>query len=404
MQLSGATRTAVRLAAEGASAAGADRVDGAHLLAGLAAADGGARHALGAIAERLRTPAGAVASRPSSFADDARAALEAAARHAVAAGRGHVVSADVLDAVLADEDGAAARTLRAAGHEPSAVRAGLAGRGHQDCCPETVPTHAAATLAELGAHAAVLPRWAWLAGLATRVGALALLYALVLAIARDTAGPEIIIVVAAGSMLVALAMAPIRQYTTLRRLTRPAAHTVALPPEAAPLLDRLGLGRLEVRVGPASGADRCHRRGRRAWILIGPNTDHDPERARFVLWHEAAHLARRDSRVRIITSLLGLGLWTGALLSFDLRALLAAAIGVPVVLTAGRWCDELACDRIAVRAAGPGPLRAWAAEHRALVSTLRASGRPPRRRRFRGRLSHPPLRLRVALHARRPRR
>jgi len=191
MQLSGASRGAVRVAAERAVARGSELVGCADLLAGLADVEGGgARHALGPAAERLRAPSGAAsgavpgAAKTIAFDAEAREAVEAGSRRAVAAERAHVASTDLLDAVLATPSGA--RALRSAGGDPDAVRAALE---HGECCPETVPTYTAAALAELVEGAGALPRRAWVAGFAGQLAVTALLYALVLAIAWDTAGP-----------------------------------------------------------------------------------------------------------------------------------------------------------------------------------------------------------------------
>jgi hypothetical protein len=202
-------------------------------------------------------------------------------------------------------------------------------------------------------------------------------------------------------MLIALGVAAIRAPATLRRMSARTARVVQLPPETDRLLRQLRLRSLEVRVHPGIGGDRCYRRLGRAWISISGHTDHDEQRVRFVLWHEAAHLARRDSRTRIATGVLGLGLLAGALLSFDPRAMVAAGAGLPLVATLARWWSEAACDRLAVRRAGPAAMRAWATELRRTAAALKARGLLPMRRRYRNRLTHPPMSLRTALHARR---
>ncbi|MGI5244895.1 hypothetical protein [Dactylosporangium sp. CA-139066] len=393
MRLSGAAGEAVRLAAQRAWASGADRIDGALLLAGLAGAEGGARHALGAFAEALRPPVqGAHGAQNVSFAEDAREAIEAAARRATANGRRYVTSIDLLDGVLGTAKGAGA--LRAAGADP----AGLASGDHDACCPESVPSHAEAALAEVVRGAGKVRRRAWVAGLAGRVALMAGLYAIVLAIAWDTAGPEIILAGGGGAVVVALGVAAVRVRGATRRLATNPAPVVPLPADAGPLLERLGLRSLEVRVGGGFATDRCYRRGRRAWIFVSEHTDHDAQRVRFVLWHEVAHLARRDSRGRIVTGLLGLGLLTGVMLSFDPRAMLVAGIGAPALAIAWRWWAEAACDRFAVRQVGGAALRAWAADHLAVVATLRRRRQLPKRLGRRTWLSHPPMRLRAALH------
>jgi Zn-dependent protease with chaperone function len=156
------------------------------------------------------------------------------------------------------------------------------------------------------------------------------------------------------------------------------------------MLHRLGLRHLEVRVRPAT-ADHCLRLARRAWIVISAHTERQVDLLPFVLWHEVAHLARRDIRVRRVTAIVGFGLLMASLVSFDPRAMVIAWIGVPVVTVAGRWWSEAACDRLAVEHAGAHALHRWAADVRANRGARRVS-------RVRSFLSHPPLALRTALH------
>src|SRR5258705_2742258 len=88
-----------------------------------------------------------------------------------------------------------------------------------------------------------------------------ILSALFLALAWDTAGPEIILAVAAGGILMATGVGAIRTHGAARRLSASSARPVPLPPGAAPLLAGLRLRSLEGRIGPRVATHRCYRRG-----------------------------------------------------------------------------------------------------------------------------------------------
>jgi hypothetical protein len=110
----------------------------------------------------------------------------------------------------------------------------------------------------------------------------------------------------------------------------------------------------EVRVQSEISRDRCYRLGRRAWIVMGEATENHQERSRFVLWHEVAHLARRDVTTRRLSASVQCSLFVAALASFDPRAVAITVAGTAVLAIAGRWWSELACDRFAVKQAGVG--------------------------------------------------
>ncbi|MEU7868770.1 hypothetical protein [Dactylosporangium sp. NPDC049140] len=321
------------------------------------------------------------AASPGPAAPELRLILEAGLRRSRAEGRLSVTTLDLLAALV-----------------EAGVAAAVPLDDHDTCCPETSTSFVPAVLGELSARAAEVPRRGWFANLGGNLAAWALLYSAVLALSRDTSGPEIVLAVAAGGIVMALLVAALKAGGQLRRLTAGTEPAVPLPGDAGPLLARLGLRRLDVHIHPAFGTDRCYRLGGRAVIVLSAHTERDPARARFVLWHEIAHLARRDSRVWTIGGLLGLGLLTGSLLSFDPRAMAVAGIGAPVLTIASRWWGEAACDRLAVRRAGPEALHAWARNTRAVVAAVRRTGTARRRGRLRARLTHPPLTLRMALH------
>ena len=386
---------ALMLAAEAAHDLGEKPVSGYHLLLGLADAEGGARHVLGASAGRLRD------AMPPAPADAPTAAdiVNIAIRDAYAGGRDRATTADILGAALATVDGPVASRLSAAGADPGTIRAALAERDHGTCCQETGVSEIRMVLAEMGSHANRIPsRGRALAGMAGGVIPYLLLWSAVLAVTWDTAGPELVLVPAAATTLVTSLLGPIVLRRRVRRSVARATTTLPVPDSMRPLLDRLGLRQLEVRLQSGPTMDRCHRLGRRAWIVLGEGTESTPTAARFVLWHEVAHLARRDITARRLNASLGYGLSVGALTSFDLRALAIALTGTAMLTVAGHWWSEAACDRLAVRQDGPEGLHAWAETIRGSLAALRLQRKLSRWARVKSLFTHPPLALRTALH------
>ncbi|WP_433043059.1 hypothetical protein [Dactylosporangium sp. CS-033363] len=366
MRLTEQSKRAIEAAAVAARRAGASSAGPGHLLQGLAEVEGGARHELAGLAGPPVAPGG-----------ELRTAIEAAARHAQAAGRDRVATADLLAGLLGTTVGE-----------------------HAGCCPEVVGSFVEPVLAEVTARAGAVPRRGWVGTLGVLLPFWLLLYGLLLAVTWDTSGPEIVVAGAAGSMFIALVVAPVQILRRRREVTVRSLALVPLPADAGVLLGRLGLRELEVHLQAGIGSDRCLWLGRKAVILLTEHTDGDLERARFVLWHEIAHLARRDSLAWTVTGLLGVGALIGAMLSFDPRALGLTLLAVPVLTVAGRWWGEAACDRFAVRQAGAGALRAWAVHLRTLVASARRTNPAARRSRVRALVTHPPLTLRMALHQR----
>ncbi|MFG2045074.1 Clp protease N-terminal domain-containing protein [Dactylosporangium sp. NPDC048998] len=411
MQVTDQALRATVLASEAAHTLGAEQVGSYHLLLGLADAEGGARHALGLSSERLRE-VGATLFPPKPehqgdarvpFAAELKEALERGIRQARASGHDHATTVDLLFALLGQEAGQeagpeaspAAELLRAAGTDPAEVRAALAEQDHGACCQETGVSPARPILADMGSRADLMPgRLRTIAGVVGNLIPCALLYAAVLAVSWDTSGPELVLTVGTVATLIPLMLSPLGSRRQIRRLTALAPTTVLAPEDIQPMLNRLGLRQLEIRIRPGIAQDRCYRLGRRAWIVLSGHTEHQPEPLRFVLWHEIAHLARRDGMRRGLVGVLSYGLILAALVSFDPRAMAIAFVGVPVVAVAGLWWSEAACDRLAARHAGTGALHAWAADRRAIVANLR----PSRRARAKGWFAHPPLALRTALH------
>jgi len=142
-------------------------------------------------------------------------------------------------------------------------------------------------------------------------------------------------------------------------------------------------------------AGAARRFGRVGMIFLRPALKKGhPDLTRFITAHEAAHLARDDSlsdalAVACLATLTGVAVATRPA---DAWWLYISAFALVVTL---RWCQELACDRIAANAAGPIP----ASEYIAYLdrADARRRNRPflPRiRARLRDRLTHPPRRMR----------
>jgi Zn-dependent protease with chaperone function len=193
-------------------------------------------------------------------------------------------------------------------------------------------------------------------------------------------------------------LSPITLHWRVRRSVARATITLPAPESMRPLLARLGLQQLEVRLQPGPAVDRCHRLGRRAWIVLGEGAERTPTMARFVLWHEVAHLARRDIAARRLNTCLGYGLFVGALTSFDLWALAIAITATARLTVAGQWWSGAACDRFAVRQNGPESLHTWAEVVRGSLAALRLQRKLSRWARVKSLFTHPPLALRAALH------
>jgi Zn-dependent protease with chaperone function len=162
-------------------------------------------------------------------------------------------------------------------------------------------------------------------------------------------------------------------------------RTVAAPDVTAAMLRAAGpsgLRVLTVRVGPVGGFSRCFRAGGRAVLLVHERLPVAPEAARFLLAHEAAHLARYDVSRRpaafMTTLVCGYGLgavWPPAWIP----GLAVIVLSLAVVNRSG----ELDCDRLAARWVGLAPAeRAFALvqrAHRGSVRSLLTHPSPGRR-------------------------
>ena len=232
---------ALMLAAEAAHNLGDKPVRGYHLLLGLAVAEGSARHVLGSSAGRLRD------APPPSPADASTAEeiVNRAVRDAYADGRDRATTADLLRAALGPADGPVASLLRAAGADPTTIRAALAESDHGTCCQETGVSEIRALLAEMGSHAHRIPsRGRAVAGLVGGLIPYLLLWSAVLAVTWDTSGPELVLVPAAAATFLWSLLGPILLHWRVRRSIKRVPMMLPTPESMRPLVDRLGLRQL----------------------------------------------------------------------------------------------------------------------------------------------------------------
>jgi Zn-dependent protease with chaperone function len=143
-----------------------------------------------------------------------------------------------------------------------------------------------------------------------------------------------------------------------------------------------GLREVTVRVGRVGGFARCFRAGDRAVLLVHERLVERPEAARFMIAHEAAHLARYDVMRRaggfmtvLVCCTCLVTVWPAALVP-GVLVVVAAFVGL-------NWTMELDCDRLAVRwiglaAAGQAMALAQAVYRHSFWSLL--SHPSPRRR------------------------
>jgi len=115
-----------------------------------------------------------------------------------------------------------------------------------------------------------------------------------------------------------------------------------------------GVRELTVRVGPVGGFARCFRAGDRAVLLVHERLPVRPDAARFMIAHEAAHLARYDvlRRSSAFTTAL---VCCSCLATVWPAALVPGVLGVIATFLGLNRAAELGCDRLAARWTGPAP-------------------------------------------------
>ncbi|MGH3378725.1 MAG: M48 family metalloprotease, partial [Actinoallomurus sp.] len=115
-----------------------------------------------------------------------------------------------------------------------------------------------------------------------------------------------------------------------------------------------GVRELTVRVGPVGGFARCFRAGDRAILLVHERLPVRPDAARFMVAHEAAHLARYDV-LRRSSALMTALVCCSCLATVWPAALVPGALGVIATFLGLNRAAELGCDRLAARWTGPAP-------------------------------------------------
>jgi Clp amino terminal domain, pathogenicity island component len=213
--------------------------------------------------------------------------------------------------------------------------------------------------------------------------------------------------------LAAAVIAPMVLYLVIGAVARPlwrrrVAREDVEPIEAPGLRAALapaGLREVTVFCDPRGRFTRsrgaARRFGRVGMIFLRPSLKKaHSDLTRFITAHEAAHLARDDVMSEglaqaCLATLLGVAAatrWT------DVLWLYLPASALIVTL---RWCQELACDRIAVNAAGPIPANEYIAYLSRADARRRSRPFLPRiRAQLRGWLTHPPHRMRRSALAR----
>ncbi|MEV4414357.1 Clp protease N-terminal domain-containing protein [Catellatospora sp. NPDC049609] len=395
-------QSALIASVETARSLGHDTVDSAHLLLGLITqAQSAAERALtglGVTEERLRKVCldrrPQVAEEPAGhlpFTREAKRILETAIRQALRHRHTELTTGHLLAATATAADSAGGLVLSDLGVPVAAVEAAWDAPGEDSVEPQVAPT-----LTELRLGPA--PRLPGRGAAALRAAGSLLWFAVVLGVATyatwDTAGPELLLTLTlclgCGTLLCGL--------LNRRRAVVPPPVRAALPDEVAAALAGSGLTAVGLRIDYWAAVDRCYRHGRRGLVVLSGYTVADERRLRFVIAHELAHLARNDS-LRWLPNAFGLGLASGALLTFSPAAAAVLGGGWLMHVVALSWWAELRCDAIAVRWAGLDCMRFWIDGQ---LGALRA--KPNRTLRVRLRtardlLVHPPLRWRMAAAA-----
>jgi Zn-dependent protease with chaperone function len=132
---------------------------------------------------------------------------------------------------------------------------------------------------------------------------------------------------------------------------------------------------------------------RHGYVRLAVATLRIPEVGRFVVAHEAGHLAGRDTLRLVAAVCLADGLVVGGLLSERPAGLVLAVLLALALRTGVKWAVELRSDAIALRWVGLPAAMAWYGFHRAV---RRAETRTPRwyLRHSVAWLQHPPLSVR----------
>ncbi|GLY87760.1 M48 family metalloprotease [Actinoallomurus iriomotensis] len=156
-----------------------------------------------------------------------------------------------------------------------------------------------------------------------------------------------------------------------------------------------GVREVTVRVGQVGGFTRCFRAGGRTVVLVHERLPVVPETARFLLAHEAAHLARYDTFRRpaalmtersegikrhapVVTPSDEGGSMTALVCLYAVGtawplALVPGVVAVVAVVAAVNRSGERDCDRLALRWVGLAPAeRAFSVAQRAYRRSVRS--------------------------------
>ena len=410
-------RTVFARAREEARALGRECIDTEHVLLGVCHHDAGDSDPVlapaGVTTQSVRAwlaqhggqpggaPDGSLPFTPNVWFVLDRTYVEADGRQHQSIGPAHVLLALIRCAIEAPAaPDVVAALLRDGGIDLRALHARAAARANTDRAGQGFPF-----LGEDLAARSCLPgrgrRWLWRA--AVLIG-YAPFVALEIVLAPAATRVIVLAVAVIAPIVLYLIMSAIARPRWRRRLAREDLEPIEAPGLRAALAPA-GLREVRVFCDPgghftrSSGAAR--RFGRVGMIFLRPSLRKaHPDLTRFITAHEAAHLARDDTTseglaVACQATLVGVAIATRAT---DLWWLYPPVFALIVTLS---WCQELACDRIAAHAAGPIP----ANEYIAYLGRgdARRRNRPFLRRiraQLKGRLTHPPGRMRRSALAR----
>jgi Zn-dependent protease with chaperone function len=235
------------------------------------------------------------------------------------------------------------------------------------------------------------------------IAAILAIYALVVALGVLGAAPADRVGVVASAVLLPalwLALGALARRRIRARLVGPSVERIAAPELAGALADA-GVRETEVVCVPAGSrlvgksTGRAYRWGPRGTVVLrGSLKRARPDLVRFIVAHEAAHIARDDASTGVLAWACALGVLEVAVLGPDPWLYVAAVVGWP----AYTWLRELACDRFATRVAGRTPAKEFIAYLQIIDAEARKRSAARRlRRAVRSALTHPPTRLRRAV-------
>jgi Zn-dependent protease with chaperone function len=189
---------------------------------------------------------------------------------------------------------------------------------------------------------------------------------------------------------------PFARLVRLRQLLRDTRYRTvsADAPSAAALAAAgpSGVRKLTVRTGPVRGFARTYRAGHHAVFLVHERLRARPAAARFLMAHEAAHVARYDHLRLPSVMLTAIVCGACVAVTWGWPAAIVAALAIVATLVLFRRTMELSCDRLAARWVG----LATAEQAFALVEAAQAQMRRGPVRTVWSRLSYPSPRRRLS--------